>query len=156
MTPSEFLDEVVRPNVAEFEANPGSIRHAHNAVAAVDALAARLYGWLKVNKPGTVTAGDDTLYRAELALINPDFGVLRDLAKANKHFELTRGKPTVSSAAQVSIEAPGWGEAQWDEGRWDGPDQVYVRLNNGDLRAVDYLVRSGIQFLDQLMKHHRT
>ncbi|MHB1104418.1 MAG: hypothetical protein ACYC0C_16905 [Devosia sp.] len=154
MTPREFLEQVVRPNEAEFEANFGSVRHAHNAVASVDALAARLYHSLKASSQSATGAKDDSAYRQQLADANADFGVLRDLAKANKHFVLTQGQPKISSAAQVTVEAPGWGEARWDEARWDSPDQVHVRLNSGDLRAVDYLVRAGIAFLDTEMAKH--
>ena len=42
MTPRQFLEQIVRPNVVEFHANCANMRHAYNAVAAVDALAAHL------------------------------------------------------------------------------------------------------------------
>jgi hypothetical protein len=45
MTPREFLAEVVRPNVSEFYANLASLRHAFNAVLAVDTLAAYIFIW---------------------------------------------------------------------------------------------------------------
>jgi hypothetical protein len=40
MTPREFLEAVVRLDVAEFRDEYGSIRRAYHAVTAVDALAA--------------------------------------------------------------------------------------------------------------------
>ena len=36
MTPREFLQTVVRPNLEEFNADYGSVRRAHNAVATVE------------------------------------------------------------------------------------------------------------------------
>ena len=45
MIPRDFLETVVRPNVTEFNADYGKIQRAYNAVAAVDALAAHIYGW---------------------------------------------------------------------------------------------------------------
>jgi hypothetical protein len=59
MTPREFLDEVVRPNVAEFNVNFGSLRTAYNAVAAVDALAAHIYWWCKTNSSAEVKGDRD-------------------------------------------------------------------------------------------------
>ena len=47
MTPSEFLQTVVRPNVVEFNTEYGDVRRANNAVASVDALAAHIYVWCK-------------------------------------------------------------------------------------------------------------
>src|SRR3989454_4985189 len=81
MIPREFLDQVVRPNVAEFHANYGSLRHGYNAVAAADALVAHIFWYIR-NAPAQ---GDDTAYRATLASQNHDFRLLRDIAKAQKH-----------------------------------------------------------------------
>ena len=61
MTPIEFLEEIVRPNVAAFHADYGSLRNAYNAVASVDALAAHPFVWCTVNVPGEVT-GIRSLY----------------------------------------------------------------------------------------------
>ncbi len=43
MTPREYVDEIVRPNLADLESDECNPRHALNAVHAVDALAARIY-----------------------------------------------------------------------------------------------------------------
>ena len=43
MTPREYVDEIVRPNLADLERDEGNLRYALNAVHAVDALAARIY-----------------------------------------------------------------------------------------------------------------
>ena len=51
MTPGEFLQTVVRPNMEEFNADPGNVRRAYNAVAVVDALAAHIYMWCKTTVP---------------------------------------------------------------------------------------------------------
>ena len=59
MTPREFLENVVRPNVEDFDANYGSVRQAYNAVAAVDALAAHLYLWCKTNAPSEIAGVSD-------------------------------------------------------------------------------------------------
>ena len=134
MTPREFLEIVVRPNVDEFKANDGSVRHAYNAVAAIDALAAHLYLWCKTNASSEIVGVlDDAQYRARLAQSSSDFRLLRDIAKAQKHAHLDRGAPEVTAAAQVAARSIGWDQARWDEGRWDGPSQVVVTTDGGEL-----------------------
>jgi hypothetical protein len=96
MTPKEFLDDVVQPNVAAFHQDYASLRHAFNAIASVDALAAHLFVWCKANKPAeTYSASSDTDYRHKLASLCPAFALLRDIAKAQKHVHFTKGTPQV-------------------------------------------------------------
>ena len=152
MTPREFLETVVRPNMEDFNANYGSVRHAHNAVAAVDALAAHLYQWCETNAPSEIAGvSDDTLYRARLAQSSPDFHLLRDIAKAQKHVHLNRGAPKVTTAAQVTARSIGWGEARWGEGRWGGPPQVVVTTDGGELRYVEQIVAAALTVLETEM-----
>lgn len=152
MTALEFLTAVVRPNIEEFEANYGSERHAHNAVLSVDSLAAHLFHDLKAL--GKTTARDDSAFRQDMANRHPDFGILRDIAKAMKHVVLDRHNPAIRNSSQVNVKSPGWGEGRWGEARWDGPPQVHATLDNGDLRAVDYLVRSGVETIEKEMRAH--
>ena len=114
VTPREFLETVVRPNLAEFNADYGDVRRAYNAVAAIDALAAHIYVWCKENDPsGIADLNDDSHYRERLARYSSDFRLLCDIAKAQKHVHLGRGKPVVTTSAQVTARSIGWGEARW-------------------------------------------
>jgi hypothetical protein len=152
MTPREFLEKVVRANIAEWDANFGSERHAYNAVAAVDSLAAHLYVWCKGNAPSEIAGiPGDSRYRASLAQRSPDFRLLRDIAKAQKHVHLTDGTPKVTTSAQVTARSLGWGEARWNEGRWGGPPQVVVTTDDGDLRYVEQIVAAAVALLEAEM-----
>lgn len=152
MTPREFLENVVRPNVEDFDANCGSVRHAYNAVAAVDALAAHLYLWCKTNASLEIAdVSDDIQYRARLAQSSSDFRLLRDIAKAQKHAHLNRGATEVTAAAQVATRSLGWGEARWGEGRWGGPRQVVVTTDGGELRYVEQIVATALTVLETEM-----
>jgi hypothetical protein len=112
MTPRQFFDQVVRPNVAEFHADDDDMRHAYNAVAAVDALAAHIYVWCTGNATAEVTGlKDDSHYRVKLAAAHDVFRLLRDIAKAQKHVRLTKGTPAIPGAEQISTRAVGFGEA---------------------------------------------
>lgn len=86
MTPREYLDQVVRPNIADLARDNGDLRLALNAVHAVDALAAHIF----YGAGGAAKIGDkdDVAYRARLAGQDAEFGLLRDVAKAAKHVEL--------------------------------------------------------------------
>jgi len=105
MSPRDFIKEVVHPNLEAFKAEPGSMRHAYNAVSCVDTLAAEVYSWAKVHSPIDVADyADDSEYRSALAQKNSDFELLRDLAKAQKHVELKRGSPTVRRSSSSRPE----------------------------------------------------
>src|ERR1700690_3504270 len=97
MTPRQCLEQVVRPNVADFHADDADMRHAYNAVAAVDAFAAHIYQWCTANAAAEVAGlKHDSHYRAKLAASHDDFRLLRDIAKAQKHVRLTQGTPVIA------------------------------------------------------------
>src|SRR5271169_407495 len=97
--PRQFLEEVVKPNLTEFANDYASIRLAHNAIAAVDALAAHLFWWCKDNAVISVaTMNEDTDFRQMLATKDPDYALLHDIAKANKHVRLVHGSPELTDA----------------------------------------------------------
>lgn len=154
MTPRDYFQNIALPNLAEFEKDFGSMRAAFNAVMSADATAAHLFHWLKANHPLVVPTGDDSSYRQTLANRNADFALIRDIAKAQKHVELTRHNPAVSSASQVQPKELGWGEAVWGESRWGSPEQVYVTLNDGTTRGVEAIVRGALDFLNSEMQHY--
>jgi hypothetical protein len=154
MTPREFLNAIVKPNVAEFHGNFEDMRRAFNAVAAVDALAAHLYVWAKANaivSPAVSSSGDDTVYRAALATRDSDFALLRDVAKAQKHVRLTRGNPQVSGADQISARSIGFGEGGFGEGRFGGPPQVIVDTAPDEFSYLEAIVDASLSFLESEM-----
>jgi hypothetical protein len=149
MTPQDFLAQVVRPNVSEFHANVGSLRHAYNAVFTVDALAAHLYWWLNSSNSGSTTTNtDDNSYRNDLAKGDNAYELLRDIAKTQKHVRLTRGKPKVQTAEQVTSRRIGWGEGGYGEGRYGGVEQVVVDISADEFVYVETIVTSALAFLE--------
>ncbi len=67
MTPRDFLEQIVQPNLSEFDADQSDLRRAFNALASVDALAAHMFAWLEANTPTAVPGiGDDSHYRPSL------------------------------------------------------------------------------------------
>ena len=153
MTPKEFLDEIVVPNIDEFKVNFSSLRHAYNAISSVDALAAHLYWWLK-NTGVDLKETDDSAYREKLSDQSSDFRLLRDIAKAQKHVKLERGKPQVNEAKQIESRAIGWDESRFGQGRWGGVQQVVVKDNNNELHYIEEIVNSALNFLTSEMQKH--
>lgn len=149
MTPCRFIEQIVRPNVAEFHADAANMRRAYNAVTAVDALAAHIYVWCLANSPAEVAGvKDDTCYRAKLANNHNDFRLLRDISKAQKHVELTRRAPAIAKEKQISTRPVGFGEGPFGNGGYGGPPQVVIDINTSTMRYVGQIVDSALQFLE--------
>ena len=152
MTPREFLETVVRPNIEEFHTNYADIRRAHNAVSAIDALAAHLYIWAKLNAAAAVASvQDDSHYREMLSARSSDFALLRDVAKVQKHAHLTRHNPQVSRADQVASRTIGWGDGPFGGGRFGGGQQVVVDIAPGNFSYLEATIDGAFAFLEAEM-----
>ena len=144
LSPREFVETIVRANLEKFDAHNGDLRHAFNAVAAIDALAAHLFHWCCENRRDEVAGIDnDSQYRKLLAGRNEDFRILRDAAKAFKHAKLDQGNPDPSSAGAVFVASLTWKEPA---------RQVVVRTHSGEIHAVDELATGATDFLLQEME----
>ena len=117
MTPREFLDTVVSPNMAVLDQEFGDLRLALNAALSVDALAGHIF----YAASNSIHAKNDSDYREQIAIQHSDFRIMRDLANAIKHGRLTRFRPVVSGADKIVIKSLGSDEGHWDEVRWDSP-----------------------------------
>ena len=108
------------------------------------------------NAPSEIAGlADDTNYRERLAGCSLDFRLLRDIAKAQKHVHLDddrRGKkPEVTTSAQVTARAFGYGEGGYGRGRYGGPPQVVVTTDKGELRYVEQIVAAALAVLETEM-----
>jgi hypothetical protein len=156
LTSREFKQTILIPNLEEFDCEYDKIHRAYNAVAAVDAYAAHIFHEAKENGvdpfstlSSTPPSGsDDVAFRQALAREHPEFRVLRDLTKANKHARLTRHNPEVTDSGRTSAQWKGWNEARWGEGRYGGVPQVFVTDKDGREHYVETLVRQSLKMLD--------
>ena len=156
MTPREFLDQVVRPNISDFHNGYNDFRYAYNAVASVDALAAHIFYWCKLNEPARVSGQkDDTAYREHLAKADPNFRLLRDTAKAQKHVQLINGRPEVSAAKQMGVRTIAFGQSGFGQGRFGGVVQCILKADNGDEFYVENIVDGAMNFLEKIMSEYR-
>ena len=148
--PRVFLRVVVRPNIAEWSASYSDLRLALNAIHSVDAFSAHVFWWGKNGHAASLSnTKDDTAYRAELASRSEDFRLLRDVAKAIKHVNLTKFTPLIAEANQLSVSAVGYGEGAFGEGRFGGPPQVVVRSDGNDrIVFMESLVEDCLSILE--------
>jgi len=146
MTPREYLEQIVRPNLAALADNYGDIRKAMTAVHSADALAAHIFH--AVGGRIVTGAADDTAYRELLAGENGEFRMVRDIAKAAKHVVLERGKPLVSAADQIASNDVSWNEAAAGEA---SPSQAVVATDAGMHRVIATVVRKAVDFLEAEM-----
>lgn len=160
--PQQFLEEVVQPNLVEFEAAVSNVRLAFNAVASVDALAAHIYVWCRENSENSNDAKkeiacvktDDSYYRAKLASECPEFELLRDIAKAQKHVRRKWGNPQITGDDKVMSSQIGYGEGGYGCGRYGGPMQVVVLVGSKpeDFVFLEDVLKAATDFLKGKMK----
>lgn len=152
MTAREFLETVVKPNITDFKNAYGSLRHGSNAVAALDALAAHIFIWCKTNALNEIAGiTDDSHYRETLSKKNTDFGLLRDIAKAQKHVHLTKGNPKISTAEQIESLSLGWDQASWDESHWNSHPQIVAETNDKQLVYLETVIDKALIFIESEM-----
>ncbi|WP_173983019.1 hypothetical protein [Magnetospirillum sp. SS-4] len=140
---------IVSPNLRELREGYGDIRHAFNAIAAVDALAGHIWRWCRDHAPQEIVgAKNDIGFKQRLAEANADFALVRDMAKAQKHVHLDHGAPALKGADQIEARRMGWGQARWGEGRWGSPQQVVVETDLGEVRVVEAVLGRALMFLE--------
>ena len=92
----------------------------------------------------------DDEYRAHLGKVDESFETIRQTAKALKHGELTRGRPSVSGADAISVQSRGWGEGRYGEGRYGGTPQPVVDTTGGR-RVIETAVKRAKDLLVEEM-----
>jgi hypothetical protein len=151
LTPRQFLEEVVRPNLAELDEAPDDRRRAFNAAAAVDALAGLIYEELRQLESSEIDGidGDDE-YREALAGRDRSFAFLRELAKAQKHGRIEWGAPEIVVMEEIDADTPSSDDVteEW----WDGPAQIAVATHGQGLHRVKAVVRKSATFLEGEMR----
>jgi hypothetical protein len=151
-----FRKLILEPVIAEYMRDFQEFHRAFSAIAAVDAYAAHIFTEaiereVDVAEKLSLTTQDvrdDSTFRQAISNKYRNFMILRDLAKANKHAQLSRHAPLVSGSDQVSAKVKGWGEAKWGEQRWGDQPQIFVSISGGDEHYVETLVRRSVEVLD--------
>ena len=151
MSPREFPETVAVPNLQEFRSDASSLRAAYNAIASIDSLSAHLLYWARERGSGRVPKrGDDNKYRKDLIARSVDFGVITQIAKAQKHVLLDstphRGIQRASQVSRVQVRYDG--SFHHDATLIHSATQVVIRMEDG-LAAVLPIAQRALEFLKQ-------
>lgn len=133
LTSREFFDAVVVPNNNAQHADTSNLRHAFNAIAALDAY---MGIWAhELNSSGKVSLNDETL-RDMLAARSRDYQALRDMAFALKHGELTQKKVRlVRRASGLTRQESAFNSQEFAVG-FQTEELICITLENGESFAV--------------------
>lgn len=130
-----YFEQIVDPTIADFEANPTSVRHAFLAAVAVF---------------HAIDYLDADSHRKKFRESNADFALVDRIAHAFKHVHT--GHPADPNLQPLSAEgviarpAAAWDSAVWDLSSWD--DAIGGVMLDGD-RTLDVLsaVKRAAEFL---------
>jgi len=149
----KFFESHVLPNYKEWLASPLDERLAKNAVADANNMAARVFHYWRDSDPSKIYgATSEGKYRNELTAREcQDFGLVRDVADAHKHFELDRPNRRLTRADQTARGGMGWGEGGFGEGVFGGGPQLVVKLDNGTNRPLSAIMKNVIEMWQRLL-----
>jgi hypothetical protein len=139
MDAARYIAEIVEPTIADFEANPISVRHAFLACVATYHCIAYL-----------CDAESEASRRQEFREASKDFALVDRLAHAMKHARTghERSKHIQPLAAGDVMSRPPafWDVAVWDLSRWDDPAGGVTVKDEVELDIV-HAVRGALEFL---------
>jgi hypothetical protein len=131
-----YLNDIVKPTVADFEANPISTRHAF--LACLVTCHAPDYS----AHPEGATAK-----RQKFRLKSPDFKIADDVGHAFKHVVVGKRTSPRLRADQVIARPPAfWGHAVWNLSRW-GDKVGGVTLDNDHTVDILEVLNRAVEFL---------
>lgn len=148
----KFFDTHVVPSVDEFQRNPLDIRLAMNAAVALNQLADHFWHHYRVSNPGRVfQAATPGVFRDQLSARYPDFTVVRDVAEAHKHVELSRGSRVITRADQTGEGSTAYGEGGFGTGPWNGGPSLIANRNNGERVHLSHAVETVFEMWKSLL-----
>lgn len=141
-----FFIKHVQPNMSAWVAQSTDERLAMNAVLSLYHLADHFWHSFSTSDPNRLLQSNSSgQYRSALAKQEPDFAILRDVAEAHKHMELSRKIRTLSSSSQTTAGSTGYGEASYGTGPYGGGPSIVVTLDNGSKHHVSYIARKVLE-----------
>lgn len=136
-----FYDEHIVPSVREWETNPLEPHRAMNAAVSLNQMANHYWHEHHGDPSKVLGASSLGVFRNLLAAATPEFGLIRDVADAHKHYKLDRPNRNITDASQATQASMGWSEAAWGEGEWGSPPEIVVTYDNGTKHHFSTAVR---------------
>lgn len=151
-----FRAKILQPNLDDLAKNYSDLSKGYNASSAVDAYTAHILYEAKskgidpFSELGMkeVKGTGDAAFKAGLAKLCPEFSLVRDIAKANKHALLTAHNPDVNGSGDTGVQVIEYGDGKFGEGRYGGVEQLVVTDQNDTNHLLETLIREAVSFLD--------
>jgi hypothetical protein len=136
-----FYDEHIEPSVREWEASPLEPHRAMNGAVALNQMADHFWHEHHGDAARVLHSPSLPAFRNALAAATPEFGLVRDVADAHKHYRLDRANRNLTDASQATAGSMGYGEARWGEGQWGSPPEIVVTYDDGSKHHFSTAVR---------------
>jgi hypothetical protein len=151
----DFWTEIAQPDYGDFLANPTDLRKAFHAAVSLYHISDWVWGDYK-HQPQRIF-GATSLKKLQKSITADecnDFGLIRDIADASRHFRLHETSPparTVHSATDVTIRATGYGEGPFGEGPFGGAPRVIVDTGPG-VRHLSAITKNVYEMWERLFE----
>lgn len=149
---ADFFTSTVKPTVSEFLTNVRDIRRGRLAAIVLYHMAdyLALDGYTGQDRK----VMDERLksLREKLMVECPDFSLIRDIADATKHAQLSIPKKTAPrelSSSQQITSSPGLFHAPFGESVFAEAAIVFATLDNGTIKPLEPAVRSVLATLEE-------
>lgn len=120
----EFFDEIVVPDFNEFKRDTSSLRTAlHSALSLY-----HLHEWIFASHRCELGHSKARDFDKALCADFQEFQLIRDVANAAKHMELTRDPQRITHAANTAVQSTGFGEGRFGVGPFGGGPRVRVHV----------------------------
>ncbi|MCB1489872.1 MAG: hypothetical protein KDJ88_20735 [Bauldia sp.] len=152
--PRKFFEQHVKPDYEDWLRAPLDERHAKNAVSNANNMAARVWHYWTDQGDLSKVFGEpnEGAYRNALAVHEcSDFGLVRDVADAFKHFQLDRPSRRLTRTNQTAAGGMGFGEGKFGEGVFGGGPQLVVTLDDGTKRPLTSMMRNVMDMWERLL-----
>jgi hypothetical protein len=134
LTANGFYDDVLIPNVQAQHAENDSLRHAVNAIAALDYYVGI---WCHELTFAGRTGLKEEAFRDMFAARSPDYQILRDMAFALKHGELTSKKVRmIRRPDQLEMQSPAFDPAVFDPAAFQTTGVACIQVTGDSSRAI--------------------
>lgn len=157
----EFKRLILEPNLNSLMLVHDKLHIAFNAVSSVDSYSAHLFQAIQEVgvSPMSILSGEvrgdnDISFRELLAAHSKDFGLIRDVAKANKHAILFRGNPQVNGSGDTILKPRPFGTGSYGLGPYGGVEEWFVRTLDGKEHHLQTALVNAVDFIDALAVEH--
>jgi hypothetical protein len=149
-TAGDHWNEMVEPDFHDHQADLADLRRALHYAESLTHMADWVYQNHEAQVRGAFSfkdkngnsqpVSDASTFANALEQQFPDFGRMRGIANAAKHFKLHTVRPVPdapSHAANTRVRSTGFGEGGWGKGPWGGTPRVMLEATGGDLEFSD-------------------